>query len=1398
MKKISRSISPYLLIAAMIMNLLLPVSAGAAEVPAGQDQTAMIKDNIITSVVMKDSKGNNITDVRPEQGSRVEIYFDWKLPDLHGYKSGSKFVFQLPDKFKLDRHLTESLDGGVGTFEVTPEGQVTLLFNEEIEDNHELTGYFYVWREFDQNKFQGSTNQEIIFQFADDQTKIPVHFKGKSNQITKQGTPEKAMNPKNITWTVDFNLGENPIHNAVFHDVLPAGLNVDLSSVELLELIVNLDGSVAEGSPVPGIKPKAVSDGFEVNLGDIHTAYRINYTTPVTNTLDATYQNKATVTGDDLAAPLEQSASVKTSFTKPLSKSVEYFTSQRLEWTVEYNYNEQDIEQANAWLKDSYDKTLLEFKPGSLKIYEMLIQEDGSAVQKTGKPIKEDEYMFKETTEGFEIHFNKKISSAYKIVYSTQPKDRIYNKETATNKAEMYGTLPVSISKTMKQYIFDKDPGKINYADKTIEWIIVLNRDRLGMDNVVIQDTYKGQGLTLLPDTLEIVDEDSKKVINNYSLSGSDQYNEGFVITFNGSLKGKTVVKYKTKFDSSINSSQYKNKARVTFNDKNGTHAFTESETATPDDYTKNNGNKTGEYNAKTKEITWTIDVNYNLYPLKDAVVRDFYSAGQTFVDGSLSVHHLSLTGGADGVQPGAEVSSSQYTFQKQTADGEAGFEIGLGEITSAYRITYKTTLEGQRIGAEYKNKATMGERGSSPTFQKSAVVSPPYGNELMHKTGKQGTGADQDFANWQLYINRSQSEMDPGTVVTDTLSANQIVVKDSFKLYTTVVTEEGTLAKGGLADAGDYTIEAQDTSFKLIFTKKLDRAYILEYKSFINADDGESIENNAKIVGQSSGNINDEEKVQINVKLSGAGGGANAPGKGHLKIVKVDESTQSPLAGAVFGLYDSTGKQLLKQLVTDEQGVAVFENIKYKNYLLKELEAPAGYIIDRANMQGLAIAFKPGDAEYTLKNKKGQWNLELTKVDKEDPAKVLSNAEFKLQLDDGSGFQDVAGYGNLMTDANGKLLLADLRPGKYQLVEIRAPKGYKLDVNPISFTIEADQTVMKKIEAPNEAYIGSVSLLKVDQDSGAPLGGAQFDLYDGNGSLLQAGLTTDLDGKLLVDQLRAGSYQLVETKAPEKYILNAAPLDFEIVDDAVLSLVISNERVAGTLKLKKIETGNPSQVLPGAEFRILGLDMQPVLGRDGYPLPRLITDQNGEIDVPGLKPGKYYVEETKAPAGYTISTKPILIEIFSDEETVLTVENTRSTGGGGGGGNGSGGPGGNGEDDEGNNGNDNEGNNGNDNEGGEGDNGNPGSGGENGGSQKPDSPAVPGNTTGSAAPKPGQSNSKPVNTGNGASNNQASNSGTLLPKTGESRIFYQIAGYGSMILGAGLFLLARKRRLSE
>ncbi|MCR8844982.1 SpaA isopeptide-forming pilin-related protein [Paenibacillus sp. SC116] len=1230
----------------------------------------VISTNIITSVTITDEKGNNITQVRPNLDEKVQVDLTWKLPAGHSYGNGSTFTFQLPDKFKVDRKLEGSLDGGVGTYVVTPEGKVTFTFNELIEGGQEVDGSFFVWRYFNKDKFTGGTHQDIEFVFEADSIIIPVHFKGKDNgDMNKKGAANKGMNASEIQWTVDVNTGEQKIDQAVFKDKLPNGLTIDLSSIRLYKVAVKLDGTLTpETNPIPGITPQQTADGFELHLGDIHNAYRVTYTTKIDGAVDAFYTNKATVTGTNLTTPLEKSSTVNVKYSKPLGKTKVKYESdlQLVNWSIQYNYNEQRIGQAKAYIEDHFDKTKMK-RTGDMIVTQMKIDDNGRATQ-VGAPLVEGtDYVIDDTvSHGFTVKFLKDVEHAYEIKYKTEAVNRVHQDLHVTNQVKIPDNNDnITAGQTLTQAIFHKFELGANYADKTIGWKLELNADKKRMENVVITDNITGQNMEFIADSFAV--SDLKKGVH-FKVEPNAQYSEGFKLTFLVPITEKHEITYRTKFDPTANKSRYSNKATLNW-EENGVAqpSITKTATVTPDSYTQDNGNKTGVYDATTKEITWTIDINYNLHNINDPVLRDFYKGKQAFVKDSFKVQHLTLSGNQNTVTPGALVPPSAYTFDgtMKNAVGDEGFELRFNQsINSAYRITYKTSLKGLAVEGSYSNHATLrdGASSTSTLFDKTATVTPKHNKEYVSKNGVQGTGANSEFAYWQVHINRSQSFITAGSTLTDTLSTNQILLPETIKLYHYAVGKDGTVRKGSAVNPADYTLDAKGNTLSLTFNKDMETAYLLEYTSFINAGNKEKITNKVSFKGQSTGTVNEDNSGEVEVSFSGAGGGGTIIQKGNIKILKEDNDTKQPLAGAKFGIYDKSGKMLLQEVVTDAKGEATFTNFKYNDYIIKELEAPVGYVLhEEYTGTGKLVKVNQASVPLTVPNTKDEWGVVLTKVDTDAPTKLLDGAVFKLQVDDGSGnYQDVIGHTNLKT-VKGKIDVKGLKPGSYQLIEVAAPTGYKLDNTPISFTIDSNQQVPKTFTARNKQIKGSVELTKVDSsDASKTLAGAVFQLQDRTGKALRSGLTTAQSGRLPIDNLPVGSYQLVETKAPTGYELDPTPLKFDIVDEQKLTFTFENSKSPGSLKLIKIETGKPQVTLTGAQFRLLDEHQQPVTNKAGQPLPLMTTGTNGQLAIPALQPGKYFVEEVVAPKGYLIENKLTEFHIVSDKETVVTVENMR------------------------------------------------------------------------------------------------------------------------------------------
>ncbi|WYQ42641.1 SpaA isopeptide-forming pilin-related protein [Bacillus sp. FSL W7-1321] len=362
-----------------------------------------------------------------------------------------------------------------------------------------------------------------------------------------------------------------------------------------------------------------------------------------------------------------------------------------------------------------------------------------------------------------------------------------------------------------------------------------------------------------------------------------------------------------------------------------------------------------------------------------------------------------------------------------------------------------------------------------------------------------------------------------------------------------------------------------------------------------------------------------------------------NHPVPGSVELIKIGEDEET-LEGAVFSLFDAEGNELQTGLTTDEEGRLVVEDLAPGHYYFVETEAPFGYELNDTPLEFEIVFNQEAQVELTKVNALIPGAIELTKVDEDGT--ILEGVEFELQDSEGNTLRE-----GLLTDEEGELFIDDLLPGSYQLVETATLPGYELNPTPIPFDIGLGQTTVTEISFVNEFTRGSVGLMKVGEN-GETLEGAVFSLLDAEDNELQTGLTTDEEGRLVVEDLAPGHYYFVETEAPFGYELNDTPLEFEIVfnQETQLELTKENALIPGAIELTKVDEGGT--ILEGVEFELQ--DSEGNTLREG-----LLTGEEGKLFIDDLLPGSYQLVETATLPGYELNSTPILFDIGLGETTV-------------------------------------------------------------------------------------------------------------------------------------------------
>ncbi|PFB69280.1 MSCRAMM family protein [Bacillus cereus] len=368
-----------------------------------------------------------------------------------------------------------------------------------------------------------------------------------------------------------------------------------------------------------------------------------------------------------------------------------------------------------------------------------------------------------------------------------------------------------------------------------------------------------------------------------------------------------------------------------------------------------------------------------------------------------------------------------------------------------------------------------------------------------------------------------------------------------------------------------------------------------------------------------------------------------NAKELGSLQVIKKDAESGKVLEGAEFRLKNENGQIVGEAKITNKDGVVKFENLVPGKYTLEETKAPEGYKAVEVTVEVNVVANEVVKQEVMNEKLTGQF--EIVKVDAEDKAKVLSDAEFEV-------YKDGKKVETLRTDKTGKVISQKLEPGTYTLKETKAPQGYKLLKEEIEVVVEANKVVQVQVE--NAKELGSLQIIKKDAESGKVLEGAEFKLKNEAGQVVGETKTTNKDGVVKFENLVPGKYTLEETKAPEGYKAVEVTVEVNIVANEVAKQEVLNEKVKekikGQVEITKVDANDTNKKLAGAVFEIL---------KDGAKIDTLTSDENGKATSKELDPGDYILKEVQAPEGYELSDKEIEFTISNQKFEVVKLQIT-------------------------------------------------------------------------------------------------------------------------------------------
>lgn len=345
----------------------------------------------------------------------------------------------------------------------------------------------------------------------------------------------------------------------------------------------------------------------------------------------------------------------------------------------------------------------------------------------------------------------------------------------------------------------------------------------------------------------------------------------------------------------------------------------------------------------------------------------------------------------------------------------------------------------------------------------------------------------------------------------------------------------------------------------------------------------------------------------------------------GYVQIEKLNSDGSKHLEGAVYGLYsDANCQNLVERLVTGQNGFAKSNLVPVATYYLKEIQAPANYVIN-TNSEIATITSAGNTATVTVRDSNYSAQITVVKKDLSTNQTVLksgtkfllnkittSNNKIDGTIVSRSAVTVISGntvYGTIdnpfETDSTGTCTIMAQDAGLYEIVEVGAPNGYIL--------------------SGYEAYTEDGELV-----SGYVQGG--------NSHAVQTPVRFEITGD--GTQTLAGAITVEQYDAPQ-----TGTLKLYKSGEALESATTNNNGISiATYENKPIERASFSVY---ADEDIYTADNQgtKIYSKD-EKIADITTGSDGYAYLDNIPYGKYYVKETVAGSGYVLNSEVKRFEI--------------------------------------------------------------------------------------------------------------------------------------------------------
>lgn len=834
--------------------------------------------------------------------------------------------------------------------------------------------------------------------------------------------------------------------------------------------------------------------------------------------------------------------------------------------------------------------------------------------------------------------------------------------------------------------------GELTAANE-ITWTITINPENVAVNNAKVVDSIaSGQEFTA-----------GSVTINGSPANASDYTFASGTLTYNfpATITSQQIITLKTKvldseFSGATEGAVLHESNNATLNHDGTSVASNQAVVDVPVNFI----DKSGEYDADTKKINWTINVDEIYVGIGNAVVRDTLPAGVTLDPTSVKL---------DGAPFTADTSALPIVT------------FNLGNINSPHVITFSTPVDTvfyhTNESLAYHNEVELTGTGVPANTTSSDDVTVP--SIVIRKVGSDYNPVTHQIT-WIVTVNTNNITIE-NAVVTDPIMPGQEYVP-------------GSAAIDNGADINGFVYTAADRTLKYTFASTINSTYVLSFNTVVadpSVYSGNTPDtlytNTAYFNGMVDGNSvptsqSEDSAIVYSQVINKTATGYDYQTNEITWNIAVNDN-KMPLDGVVVTDVIPSGQEYVQDSATIDGGASALGfnytsathtltytfpgtiNQTYNISFNTRITDPTVFATNgEKTLQNTATirhSLIPGGvtstgtktienmviskgASYTPGNRYIDWTVEINMngMNLINP-KIMDQLPEGLDLDtlsvklyheavnaDGSttvGAEiplDGDNVEYLDTTRTFNFYLPDGSTGAYMLTyrtmvtdKTKSPftNTARFDGTGIAQTNSTNPVAVSYTDSGSVGYgeVGSIRVFKVDaRDHTTLLADASFELIDKYGNMIET-KTTDASGSVLFENLRFDvDYTVKETVAPPGYTVSATEYTFQIRgadDNKDIAYTFEDSAGEGNIKFTKTDGVNP---LPGAEFTLFTSDET-----GEHPVTTATSSSaegaRGTVLFENVPLGEYIIRETKAPDGYLAYPSMLDVSLTEEGKTV-------------------------------------------------------------------------------------------------------------------------------------------------